>query len=134
MVKLENIKTIPTDIVRITGLTDQLLNTKGVEIKEAIIDLQHFVKDLPIIGYNLLFDERFLHAAIIKHNLIQFNNRMVDLLPYIKTVNKFCDNYHLLTILTNYSIKNKYPHNSLSDAKAIMELTIKLIKNCNFKI
>lgn len=134
LVKLESGKNIPNDIVRVTKLNAHLLNTKGTEVKEAIIDLQHFVKNMPIVGYNLLFDERFLQAAVIKHNLIQFNNKMVDILPYIKRVDKFCDNYQLGTILTKYGIKNKKLHNSLSDAKATMSLTKKLIKKYSFKI
>lgn len=89
---------------------------------------------MPIIGYNLLFDERFLQAVIIRYNMIQFNNRMVDILPYIKRVDKFCDNYRLETILEKYGIENEQPHNALSDAKATMRLTEKLIKKYDFKI
>lgn len=134
LLKLDSGKTIPADIARVTKLNSQLLNTKGVGIEDALIDLQHFVKTLPIVGYNLLFDERFLQNAIIRYNMIQFNNKMVDLLPYIKIVDKFCDNYHLDTVLTKYGIENKHPHNSLFDAKATMELTNKLIKKYDFRI
>lgn len=134
LIKLEQGKVISTDIARVTRLNNQLLNAKGVEIKEAIIDLQHFVKNMPIVGYNLLFDERFLQATIIKHNMIQFNNKMVDILPYIKRIDKFCDNYRLETILAKYGIENEQPHNALADARATMELTKKLIKKYSFKI
>ena len=134
LVKLESGKSLPTDIARVTKLNNQLLNTKGVDVEDALIDLRHFVKNLPIVGYNLLFDERFLQNTIIKHNMIQFNNKMVDLLPYIKMVDKFCDNYHLDTVPAKYGIGNEQPHNSLSDAGATMKLTEKLIKKYNFKI
>lgn len=134
LVKLESGKSIPADIARVTKLNSQLLNTKGEEIKDVLIDLRHFVRDLPIVGYNLLFDERFLQNAIIRHSMIQFNNKMVDLLPYVKTVDKFCDNYHLDTVLAKYGIGNEQPHNSLSDARATMKLAEKLIKKYDFKI
>lgn len=134
LIKLDSGRAIPSEIARVTKLNNHLLNTRGVEVKEAIIDLQHFVKNMPIIGYNLLFDERFLQAAIIRYNMIQFNNRMVDILPYIKRVDKFCDNYRLETILAKYGIENEQPHNALSDAKATMRLTEKLIKKYDFKI
>lgn len=134
LIKMEPGRAIPPDIARVTKLNNRLLNTKGVEVKEAIIDLKHFVKNIPIIGYNLLFDERFLQAAIIRYNMVQFNNKMVDILPYIKQVDKFCDNYHLGTILAKYGIENEQPHNALSDAKATIQLAEKLTKKYDFKI
>lgn len=134
LVKLGTGRKLPSDIAKVTDLNEQLLNTKGVAVKDALIALKYFVKDLPIVGYNLLFDERFLQAAVIKNNLVQFNNKMVDLLPYVKTVDKFCDNYRLGTILTKYGIKNEHPHNALSDAKATLELAEKLIKKYDFRI
>lgn len=134
LVKLEKGRTVPVNIARVTKLSDALLNREGVETKEAIIDLQHFVKDLPIVGYNLMFDERFLQAAVIKNNLIQFNSKLIDILPLIKRVNKFFDNYRLSTVLKNYGINNESPHNSLSDARATMELANKLIKNRDLRI
>ncbi|MBB1062866.1 type I-E CRISPR-associated endoribonuclease Cas2e [Limosilactobacillus fastidiosus] len=134
LVKLEKGNKLPEDISRVTGLNDHLLNTKGVLIKDAIIDLKSFISDMPVVGYNLTFDERFLRTAIVKNRLIQLNNKMIDLLPYVKKVNKFSDNYHLSTILNQYNIINEHPHNSLSDAKATMELTKKLIEKYGFTI
>ena len=134
LVKLQSGKELSGDIARLTGLNSQQLATEGVTVKEALIDLQSFVKNLPIVGYNLLFDERFLQTAVIRAGIVQFNNKMVDVLPYVKTVDKFCDNYHLATILTRYGIKNEQAHNSLADATATMKLVDKLIKIHGFRI
>lgn len=134
LVKLPPGASIPQDIARVTNLNEQLVNTEGVNIKDALVELKFFVKDLPIVGYNLLFDERFLQTAIIRHNLIQLNNRMVDVLPYIKRTDKFCDNYRLSTVLNKYGIENEQVHNALSDAKATMKLVDKLIELQGFRI
>lgn len=134
LIKLESGHTVPLDVAQVTKLNDKILNAQGVDLKNAIIDLRYFVKDLPIIGYNLLFDERFLQVAVIKHRLIQMNNRMIDILPFIKKVDQFCDNYHLSTILSKYGIKNEKPHNSLADAKATMLLANKLIEKQGFSV
>lgn len=134
LIKLESGHTVPADIAEVTKLDDHLLNRCGIDLKDAIVDLQHFVDSMPIVGYNLLFDQRFLQVAIIKHKLIQFNNRMIDLLPYVKKVDPFCDNYHLSTILNKYDIKNDSPHNARSDANATMLLTEKLIENKGLRI
>lgn len=134
LVKLESGKKVPVDIARMTGLNNERLAAEGVLVKEALIDLQAFTKDLPIVGYNLLFDERFLQTAVIRTGIVQFNNKMVDVLPYVKTIDKFCDNYHLTTVLAKYGVKNEQPHNSLADATATMELVNKLIKIRGFRI
>lgn len=125
---------IPTNISKVTKITNRMLERDGISLKDAIIDLQYFIKDLPVIGYNLTFDERFLQIAIIKENLVQINNHMYDLLPIIKQVDSFVDNYKLQTILEKYNIKNKEPHNSLSDATATMWLADKLIKKGIFRL
>lgn len=134
LVKLETNKNIPSNIARVTGLNNRLLNVDGIPIREAMLGLKYFVKSLPIVGYNLSFDERFLQQAIIKNNIVQMNNKMIDLLPFIKKMDKFCDNYHLTTILNKYGIKNEHPHNALFDSKATLELTNKLIEKYGFKI
>lgn len=134
LVKLESGKKVPVDIARMTGLNNERLAAEGVLVKEALIDLQAFTKGLPIVGYNLLFDERFLQTAVIRTGIVQFNNKMVDVLPYVKTTDKFCDNYHLTTVLAKYGVKNEQPHNSLADATATMELVNKLIKIYGFRI
>lgn len=134
LIKLNDGNEIPSDIAKATKLNAQLLRDKGIELKEVILELKQFLNDLPVVGYNLLFDEGFLQAAINKYNIIQFSNRMIDILPYVKKVDKFCDNYRLATVLKKYKIKNAQPHNSLTDARATMELVDKLIKSYNFRI
>lgn len=134
LIKLEVGKTVPSDIAHVTKLSDGELNTKGINLKEAIVELKYFAKDLSIVGYNLLFDERFLQVAIIRNNIIQFNNKMIDVLPYIKQVEKFSDDYHFSTILKKYGIQNDNPHNSLADAVATMKLVNELIKKQGFRV
>lgn len=134
LIKLANGVTVPEAITRGTGLCDRVLAEEGVPVAEAIIDLQRFTKGLPIVGYNLSFDQGFLRAAIVKHHLIQFNNRMIDLLPIVKHVDKFCDNYKLATVLSEHGIVNEHPHNALADAQAVMGLAVKLIKEAYLKI
>lgn len=134
LVNLEPGHSISTDISRVTKLDSDLLRLKGTDLKDVLIDLKHFVDAMPIVGYNLQFDERFLQVAVITHKLIQFNNKMVDILPVVKKVDPFCDNYHLSTVLDRYNIKNDDPHNALADAKATMLLAKKLIEKQHLHI
>lgn len=125
---------LPREITQLTGITTPQLREHGVALKTAMTRLQLFVGELPIIGYNLRFDEAFLTQATRKTNLPDFNNVLKDLMPVVKDVNVFLDNYRLETVLSDYDIKNSEPHRAISDAQATWKLADKLIKNGDFEI
>lgn len=120
---------IPSKIKKLTGLSEHLLELKGRSQSEVLTDLFQFTGNLPILGYNLAFDERFIRIALMNNKLELVDNETKDILPIIKSSDKFLDNYHLETVLKRYGIVNSNPHNSLSDAQATFELALKLIEN-----
>lgn len=120
---------IPANIVKLTNLTDELVNEEGEEIAIVLNHLRQFVRDYPIVGFNLPFDDDFISAAYRKNQEEPLSNRLVDVLPLVKRTNKFLDNYKLGTVLRKYGIVNDDEHNALSDARATMMLTLKLIEN-----
>lgn len=119
---------IPVNIQKLTGLTNQFLNTEGEPLEKVLDEFQDFVGDYVLVGYNLSFDQSFLNTAFLKANRQMISNRMVDLIPIVKKDQKFLDNYRLATVLKKYEIKNDHPHESMSDAMATLDLAIKLIK------
>ena len=125
---------VPTNIQKLTGLSNQLLDSEGESLEKALDEFQTFIGDYAIVGYNLLFDQSFLNAAFIKANKQILSNRMIDLMPIIKKDQKFLDNYRLATVLKNYEIENDHPHKSISDAMATLNLALKLIKNDKLRI
>lgn len=130
LVKLQDDKCkIPSKIKELTGLSESLLNSKGKSQFEVLTDLFLFTDQLPIIGYNLAFDERFIRIALMNSKLKLADNETKDLMLIIKKNDKFLDNYHLETVLKRYGIVNNNPHNALSDAQATFELALKLIEN-----
>ena len=125
---------VPTNIQKLTGLSNQLLDSEGESLEKALDEFQTFIGDYAIVGYNLIFDQSFLNAAFIKANKQILSNRMIDLMPIIKKDQKFLDNYRLATVLKKYEIKNDHPHKSISDAMATLNLALKLIKNDKLRI
>ena len=125
---------VPTNIQKLTGLSNQLLDSEGESLEKALDEFQTFIGDYAIVGYNLIFDQSFLNAAFIKANQQILSNRMIDLMPIIKKDQKFLDNYRLATVLKKYEIKNDHPHKSISDAMATLNLALKLIKNDKLRI
>ena len=60
---------IPYVTTRVHGITDDMVKDKP-RIEEVLDDFEAFIEDLPIVGYNLLFDLTFIHYAgsTILHN------------------------------------------------------------------
>ena len=125
---------VPPNIQKLTGLSNQLLDSEGESLEKALDEFQNFIGDYAIVGYNLLFDQTFLNDAFIKANKQIISNRMIDLMPIVKKDQKFLDNYRLATVLKNYEIENGHPHRSVSDATATLDLALKLIKNGKLRI
>lgn len=120
---------LPDSIAQLTGITTMDLIENGVDLPDAFSELAAFVGDLPIVGYNIHFDDSFLLAAAHSVKLPELSNTMIDLIPLVKKVNRFMDNYRLNTVLDLYKIKNEQAHNSTADARATMLLAFKLMKN-----
>lgn len=115
---------LPRNIVNLTNITDEMLDESGVNKEEVLKDFLEFIEDLPIVGYNLPFDIKF-----IKYNLENLNldipNKQVDLLPIVRRKINL-SNYKLSTVAKHFNIAEKIPHRGLLDAGIILELSKKL--------
>lgn len=119
---------IPSKISELTKLNNEVLNCKGIPLKDALSELLDFIGDKEVIGYNLEFDLTFLSVALRNCNISNITNATKDLMSIVKTKDLFLDNYRLETVLTKYKIQNDQPHNALCDAIATLKLADKLIK------
>lgn len=115
---------LPRNIVNLTNITDEMLDESGGNKEEVLKDFFEFIEDLPIVGYNLSFDIKF-----IKYNLgklgLDIQNKQVDLLPIVREKTTLA-NYKLLTVAKHFGIAEKIPHRGLLDAGIILELSKKL--------
>ncbi|MCH4165477.1 MAG: type I-E CRISPR-associated endoribonuclease Cas2e [Lentilactobacillus diolivorans] len=125
---------VPKQITELTGITSALLKEHGVDLNSALQELKDFVNKSTIVGYNLRFDEAFLSYNLRKVKQSELTNNMLDLMPVIKKIEKFLDNYRLGTVLKVYDIENQTPHNALSDAKATLILANKLMEKSHLQI
>lgn len=125
-------RSVSEKITALTGITNEMLANEGTDLVTALKKLQAFIGTMPVVGYNLAFDEHFLTSGFRKSGLDDLSVKMVDLMPVVKKTNKFLDNYRLETVLDEYGIENAEPHHSLSDAEATFELTCKLKEKGDF--
>lgn len=125
---------IPNAIQAMTGLTSAKVTEVGIPLDRAIFGLKDFLRDSPIVGYNIHFDEDFLMAGFATVQSPRLTNRFIDLMPIVKRINKFLDSYKLSSVLSTYEIDNLSPHHALDDAHATMLLASKLIENGSLQI
>ncbi len=125
---------VPKKITTLTGISSEMLESEGTDLESALNDLSIFIEDATVVGYNLKFDELFLSESFKKVNQPGLSNSMQDLMPKVKKINQFLDNYRLETVLQAYEIKNPTPHHALADAQATLNLAFKLMENGDLKI
>ena len=125
MIKLKG--KLSNGITNITGITEKMLD-KGKDIEVSIIELKEFIGQLPIVGYVIDFDMRFINQTCKKIGIEKITNEAIDLLSYVKKEKQFLDNYKLQTIIQQYEIDKKVPHRALEDAKLELELALKIEK------
>lgn len=118
---------LPKEITNITGITEKMLD-KGKNIEISIKELKEFIGQLPIVGYVIDFDMRFINRACTKLQIEKITNEVIDLAFYVKKEKPFLDNYKLQTVIKQYKIEKKVPHRALEDAKLELELALKIEK------
>ena len=91
------------DIVKITGITDEMLKNKRTE-EECIKDFMAWVGDLPMVAHNAKFDVSFIDNAYSKYNLGKLSNIVIDTLGlsrYLESSEKY---HNLATLVKRYDI------------------------------
>lgn len=127
-------KSINAEILQLTGITNELLNKSGTELKSSLIEFKEFIGSSLIVGYNIRFDLEFLRFGFMKIKEKMITNESKDLLRLVKKKNKFMSDYHLNSALKKYGITNEKPHSAKSDAMAAFLLGEKLYNEGVLKI
>lgn len=113
---------LPSEIISLTGISNDLLKKEGIPIVKVIEELLLFIDDYIIIGYGVDFDRRFINKELQRMGIEPLKNKVYDLMKFVKKEKKFLKNYRLDTVLQAYEIFEEVPHRALADAKLIHEL------------
>ena len=120
-------KKLPKTITDLTGIKDADLEKNGQPLKNVLEEFKNFIKDLPLVGYNINFDIRFINKALDSLEMDRISNKNYDLLRYVKKEKKYLADYSLETVIKEYGINKKVPHRALEDSR----LTYQLSKQVN---
>lgn len=127
LIKRDSLNLSPA-ITQLTGITDIELASRGVSPSSALDGLKQFIGHLPILGYNIVFDTRFINNELRSMNENLLDNREIDVMRFVKKEKMFLDSYTLDNVLKAYGISTSVPHRALGDAKLIARLALKVNK------
>ena len=117
---------LPDEIVKLTGITNEILAKEGQDISKALEAFISFIGDFPIVGYNLYFDIDFINRNLRALNKDTIKNRKIDLMGLVKKEKMFLKSYKLKDVLLAYGINEPVLHRALEDAKLTHALSTKV--------
>lgn len=121
---------LPEMIVKLTGITDDLLTREGRSIAEVLPAFLDFIGSLPLISHNIRFDMRFLYAACEEQELALPKNRCIDTLELARRAVRGVSDYKLTTLAKSFGLDTADAHRSAGDClltKAVYEKVIEIL-------
>lgn len=120
-------KTIPDNVVKMTGITNEIVSDKPT-FDQVIISLDEFIGKYNIVGYNLGFDLKFLYVG--GYDFLREKRKYYDCLQLAKkAVGDNTYNHKLTTVAEYYGIIRDNAHRSLSDSYTTGLVFEKIVKN-----
>ena len=121
-------KRVGDKVVELTGITNDLLESQGVDLELAMKEFISYIGDNIVIAHNAPFDFGFVQASCEECDLGDFDNECIDTLALARKKMPDAPNYRLKTLLGLLNLDNKNPHRAESDCEATFQLFCKLIK------
>lgn len=123
---IRNDRVLPGEIADLTGISNEVLAAEGRAVSDVLVDFIDFIGDLPIVGYNLLFDIGFIDEKLRDMGQPPIKNRKIDLLGLVKREKMFLKSYKMGDVLLAYGIEERVSHRALNDARLTHVLAIKV--------
>ena len=102
---------LPENISKLTGITDEMLQQQGVPLSQLI----SFAENRRIVCHNAAFDFGFLHTACQRVGLSMFHNPCIDTLTLARRKVFDVVDYKLNTIASYFSLDTSNHHRALAD-------------------
>ncbi len=119
-------KAVPPEITKITGITDDELKSRGVQLNEALEELFETIENQKVVCYNASFDITFLEKAAEKIGMDIPDFSVIDVLAMARHKIKSAPNYKLETIAKMLNISTAQSHRAAEDSKLLDRVYRKL--------
>ncbi len=121
---------LPSNITKITGITDDMLKSDGVSEREVAEDVfERLTPETLMIAHNCQFDLSFLYMLLKRHfpdeaDEIVSNVFWLDTLTVLKDRKEYP--HKLADAVSHYGIEKVNFHRAIDDTKALRNVTIAL--------
>lgn len=113
---------VPTNITKLTGISQETVNREGRSLSEAMKAFTAFVGDRPVFFHNAPFDQGFLNKAASQVK-VKFPNPVHDTLPMAREAWPSLRTYKLAA-LAEHAGATAPTHRALADAKAALAVLL----------
>ena len=118
-------KNISVQISETTGISQELLEEKGVSIKRAMEDAALFLRNNTVVGYNFDFSLEFINAVCERENIENIIYRSKDIMRILKRKTDFED-YCLENVATMCNIAYSGKCGALEKCRVVYGIISKL--------
>lgn len=109
-------------IEKLTGINDNLLQTKGIDPVEAYSLLSRFCGAHEIYAHNASFDKRFIRHFLDKYSIRYIPTNWIDTISIFRSCFPNRRTYKLESLIIDYGLASFEEHRALSDAKHTLSL------------
>ena len=113
-------KTLPSKIVSLTGLTDEMLKNAPV-FSDIAKDVKQFMDGFIVLAHNATYDLGFLNEAFSKCG-IKSNLQYLDTIKVAKLAYPGLKNYKLETLISELNLAEKQLHRAMADVQFTLKL------------
>jgi DNA polymerase III subunit epsilon len=107
-------KKVPKRITELTGISQEMVDSKGMALSEVLPQFLDFIGDRPLVAFNAPFDMGFLKNAAKKHNLT-IKNRHSCALKMARRAWPGLPSYRLSELAKTMDLPDDDTHRALGD-------------------
>ena len=120
---------IPDEIVKLTGISQDLAVKQGIPLEVALARFAEFVGSDRLLCWNAPFDLAFLQIGCNRCNVPIIRNKAEDVMKLARKCLKGLSNYRLRDVAQNLGIKFERLHRALGDCYLAEAVFAKLNEN-----
>ena len=113
-------KRVPKKITEITGITQDMLNTKGEPLADVMRAFMAFIGESRLVTFNAEFDMAFLHAAMTQHGLPKLSNPVSCALQMARRAWPKRRTFRLRDLASDGGFAGGTAHRALEDARCAL--------------
>lgn len=134
-IKLPNGKTVPSEIEKLTGITDEILNLQGNTSSCVCNKFAELFRDnrILIIAYNAQFDMNFIYYFLAENNMTSVLKKINMLDAYTIYKDRYEYPHKLENAIEKYNLGDKVvnSHRAIDDTLALVEVLKAMAEECD---